>query len=99
MNPLNIMRQPAAASQTMYDEAFAEVPGVRARPPLATLGSRHARHLYALELDLANGERVLVFGRAELYEQRGELRLRALTIERVGLGAHLAALERREVTA
>jgi exodeoxyribonuclease VII large subunit len=35
-----------------------------------------------------------VFGRAELYEQRGELRLRALTIERVGLGAHLAALER-----
>jgi exodeoxyribonuclease VII large subunit len=48
----------------------------------------------ALELDLTNGERVLVFGRAELYEQRGELRLRALTIERVGLGAHLAALER-----
>ena len=48
----------------------------------------------ALELDLANGERVQVFGRAELYEQRGELRLRALTIERVGLGAHLAALER-----
>ena len=35
-----------------------------------------------------------VFGRAELYEQRGELRLKALTIERFGLGAHLAALER-----
>jgi exodeoxyribonuclease VII large subunit len=48
----------------------------------------------ALELGLAEGERVHVFGRAELYEQRGELRLRALTIERFGLGAHLAALER-----
>ncbi len=43
---------------------------------------------------LADGERVHVFGRAELYEQRGELRLKALTIERFGLGAHLAALER-----
>jgi exodeoxyribonuclease VII large subunit len=48
----------------------------------------------ALDLDLADGERVHVFGRPELYEQRGELRLRALTIERFGLGAHLAALER-----
>ncbi|MFL5952628.1 MAG: exodeoxyribonuclease VII large subunit [Gaiellaceae bacterium] len=47
----------------------------------------------ALELGLAEGERVHVFGRVELYEQRGELRLRALTIERFGLGAHLAALE------
>jgi exodeoxyribonuclease VII large subunit len=48
----------------------------------------------ALELNLAEGERVHVFGRAELYAQRGELRLKALTIERFGLGAHLAALER-----
>ena len=48
----------------------------------------------ALELDLADGERVHVFGRPELYEQRGELRLKALTVERFGLGAHLAALER-----
>ena len=48
----------------------------------------------ALDLDLQEGERVHVFGRAELYEQRGELRLKALTIERFGLGAHLAALER-----
>ena len=48
----------------------------------------------ALELNLAEGERVHVFGRAELYAQRGELRLKALTIERYGLGAHLAALER-----
>jgi exodeoxyribonuclease VII large subunit len=48
----------------------------------------------ALRLDLADGERVHVFGRPELYEQRGELRLKALTIERYGIGAHLAALER-----
>src|SRR5204863_9850603 len=48
----------------------------------------------ALRLDLENGERVHVFGRAELYEQRGEFKLRALTVERFGLGAHLAALER-----
>ncbi len=48
----------------------------------------------ALGLDLENGERVHVFGRAELYEQRGEFKLRALTVERFGLGAHLAALER-----
>jgi len=48
----------------------------------------------ALDLNLAEGERVHVFGRAELYAQRGELRLKALTVERFGLGAHLAALER-----
>jgi exodeoxyribonuclease VII large subunit len=48
----------------------------------------------ALRLGLEDGERVHVFGRPELYEQRGELRLKALTIERFGLGAHLAALER-----
>jgi exodeoxyribonuclease VII large subunit len=48
----------------------------------------------ALRLDLADGERVHVFGRPELYAQRGEFRLRALTIERFGVGAHLASLER-----
>jgi exodeoxyribonuclease VII large subunit len=48
----------------------------------------------ALRLELVDGERVHVYGRAELYEQRGDLRLRALTIERFGVGAHLAALER-----
>ena len=48
----------------------------------------------ALRLELADGERVHVFGRAELYEARGDFRLRALSIERFGLGAHLAALER-----
>src|SRR5207247_3006641 len=48
----------------------------------------------ALRLDLADGERVHVFGRPELFEQRADLRLRALSIERFGLGDHLAALER-----
>ena len=48
----------------------------------------------ALRLDLLDGERVHVFGRPELFEQRGDYRMRALTIERLGVGAHLAALER-----
>jgi exodeoxyribonuclease VII large subunit len=47
-----------------------------------------------LRLDLRDGERVHVYGRPELYEQRGDFHLRALTIERYGLGAHLAALEK-----
>jgi exodeoxyribonuclease VII large subunit len=47
-----------------------------------------------LRLDLAEGERVHVYGRPELFEARGDFRLRALTLERFGLGAHLAALER-----
>jgi exodeoxyribonuclease VII large subunit len=52
----------------------------------------------ALRLDLSDGERVHVFGRPELYEQRGEFKLRALTIERFGTGAHLASLERLKAT-
>jgi exodeoxyribonuclease VII large subunit len=48
----------------------------------------------ALRLDLVDGERVHVYGRPHLYEQRGDFHLRVLTIERYGLGAHLAALER-----
>ena len=48
----------------------------------------------ALHLDLENGERVHVYGRPELFEARGDFRLRALTLERFGLGEHLAALER-----
>jgi len=48
----------------------------------------------ALKLGLADGERVHVFGRPELFEQKGDFRLRLLTIERFGVGAHLAALER-----
>src|SRR5918911_2273736 len=47
----------------------------------------------ALRLELADGERVHVYGRPQLFEQRGDLRLRALTIERFGVGAHLVALE------
>src|SRR5881409_1606851 len=49
----------------------------------------------ALRLALADGERVHVLGRPELYEARGDFRLRALSIERFGLGAHLAAIERQ----
>ena len=48
----------------------------------------------ALRLDLGDGARVHVFGRPELYEARGEFRLRALSLERFGLGDHLAAIER-----
>src|SRR5829696_7516098 len=48
----------------------------------------------ALRLELANGERVHVFGRPELFEAKGDFRLRAFSIERFGLGDHLAALER-----
>jgi exodeoxyribonuclease VII large subunit len=48
----------------------------------------------ALQLELADGDRVHVFGRPELFEARGEFRLRALSLERFGLGEHLAALER-----
>jgi exodeoxyribonuclease VII large subunit len=48
----------------------------------------------ALDLELENGERVHVYGRAELWRRSGEFRLKALTIERFGEGAHLAALER-----
>ncbi|TMK70942.1 MAG: exodeoxyribonuclease VII large subunit [Actinobacteria bacterium] len=48
----------------------------------------------ALRLDLADGDRVHVLGRPDLYEARGDFRLRALSVERWGLGDHLAALER-----
>ena len=47
-----------------------------------------------LRLELTDGERVQVYGRPELFTQRADFRLRALTIERFGVGAHLAALER-----
>jgi len=48
----------------------------------------------ALRLELADGDRVHVLGRPDLYEARGDFRLRALSVERWGLGDHLAALER-----
>jgi exodeoxyribonuclease VII large subunit len=61
----------------------------------STLGVTMLRGQFdALRLDLADGERVHVYGRPELFERRGDFRLRALSIERFGLGAHLAALER-----
>jgi exodeoxyribonuclease VII large subunit len=60
----------------------------------ATLKVTIARTVYdRLELALDEGETVHVQGRAELYEARGELGLRATAIERLGLGAHLVALE------
>jgi exodeoxyribonuclease VII large subunit len=52
----------------------------------------------ALRLDLSDGVRVHVFGRPELYAQRADFKLRALTIERFGVGAHLASLERLKAT-
>ena len=59
------------------------------------LGVTMARGQFdALRLELANGERVHVFGRPELFAARGDFRLKALSIERFGLGDHLAALER-----
>jgi exodeoxyribonuclease VII large subunit len=59
------------------------------------LGVTMARGRFdGLRLDLMEGERVHVYGRPDLFEQRGDFRLRALSIERFGLGDHLAALER-----
>ena len=61
----------------------------------ACLGVTIARSRFdALRLDVSDGERVHVFGRPELFEAKGDFRLRALSIERFGLGDHLAALER-----
>ena len=60
----------------------------------ATLNVTIARRSYdRLELALSEGETVHVAGRAEIYEQKAELGLRATTIERIGLGGHLLALE------
>ena len=60
----------------------------------ATLDVSIARPVYdRLELELSEGETVHVAGRAELYEQKAELGFRATTIERIGVGGHLVALE------
>jgi exodeoxyribonuclease VII small subunit len=48
----------------------------------------------ALRLDVADGASVHVFGRPELFARRGTFRLRALSLEPVGLGALLAQIER-----
>ena len=61
----------------------------------ATLKTTIPRRTFdRLELALEEGETVHVAGRPELWEARGELGFRATTIERVGLGDHLLALER-----
>ena len=52
----------------------------------------------ALKLELAEGERIHVLGRPELFAAKGEFRLRALSLERFGLGEHLAAIERLKQT-
>jgi exodeoxyribonuclease VII large subunit len=65
----------------------------------ATLAVTIARRIYdRLELGLDEGESVHVAGRAELFEQKAELAFRATTIERVGLGGHLLALEQLKRT-
>jgi exodeoxyribonuclease VII large subunit len=48
----------------------------------------------ALRLELVDGMTVHVFGRPELFAARGDFRLRALSIEPLGLGAVLAGIER-----
>lgn len=52
------------------------------------------RRFDALELGLVDGENVQVQGHAELYEAKGDIAFRVTTIERFGVGEHLAALER-----
>ena len=65
----------------------------------ATLSASIRRQRFdALELDLAEGEKIHAQGRPELFEQKGELAFRATTLERFGLGEHLAALERLKKT-
>ena len=39
-----------------------------------------------------------MLGRPELFAAKGEFRLRALSLERFGLGEHLAAIERLKQT-
>jgi exodeoxyribonuclease VII large subunit len=61
----------------------------------ATLKATIQRRAFdRLELGLEEGETVHAQGRAELWEARGELGLRVTTIERIGLGEHLVAIER-----
>jgi len=65
----------------------------------ATLAVTIARRIYdRLDLGLDEGESVHVAGRAELYEQKAGLAFRATTIERMGLGGHLLALEQLKRT-
>ncbi|HUF00894.1 MAG TPA: exodeoxyribonuclease VII large subunit [Gaiellaceae bacterium] len=60
----------------------------------STLDVTIARRAFdRLELGLEEGETVHVAGRAEIFEQKGELGFRATTVERIGVGDHLLALE------
>ena len=60
----------------------------------ATLAVTITRRTFdRLELALDEGETVHVAGRAELFEQKAVLAFRATTIERLGVGGHLQALE------
>ena len=52
----------------------------------------------ALRLEVADGDKVHVYGRPELYEARGVFQLRALSLEPLGLGAALARIERLKRT-
>jgi exodeoxyribonuclease VII large subunit len=52
----------------------------------------------ALRLDVADGDKVHVYGRPELYESRGVFQLRALSLEPLGLGAALVRIERLRKT-
>ena len=52
----------------------------------------------ALRLEVADGDKVHVYGRPELYEARGVFRLRGLSLEPLGLGAALARIERLKRT-
>jgi exodeoxyribonuclease VII large subunit len=61
----------------------------------ASLGvTMQRRRFDALDLHLVEGEQVLVEGKPEIYAAKGGLSFRASTIERIGLGDHLAAIER-----
>lgn len=60
----------------IYDQAFAEVPGIVVRRVSKTAGTRHARHLYTIELDLDQ----LECDRARF--------MQALAAENVGSGIH-----------
>jgi dTDP-4-amino-4,6-dideoxygalactose transaminase len=64
----------------VYDEALANVPGVRAQPRPWTDSTRHAHHLYAVEID------EIAFG-----APRDEL-LAALRAENIGAGVHYKAV-------
>ncbi len=78
------------------NEAWATV-FVTLRDPAtgATLKATIERRVFdRLELGLEEGETVHAHGCTEVWETRGELALRVTTIERLGLGEHLVALER-----